>query len=456
MVRKYVLPILAVAGVIFAIFMVRASNKPPKVAPPVAEPAKPPFQRYVAGSGIIEAATENIAIGTPVAGLVTEVYARVGNPIKAGLPHEIVRRIAPMITTGRADEQFDDMIVPAPLTQPATRAADLASGSSAETTTKLNVNTASREQLAGLPGVGEPHADVIIAGRPYLSIWDLEGTPLFKIDDRQARSDLAVRKAAAEQARQRLAKALEGTRPEDLLVAVAQLDEAKAAYETARRNYVRWSSVEDASAVAPEELANRKSAMDETAAKVRNMEANLKKLEAGTWQPDVAIARAELAAAEAEVRLAQTEIDRLTVRAPVNGSVLQVKVRPGEYAPSGVLETPLMLVGRTDVLHIRVDVDEHEAMRVRPDADAVASIRGDSKRQAKLRFVRIEPYVVPKKSLTGDSSERVDTRVLQIVYAFDPSELKAYVGQQMDVFIDAVKADEDRGATQPATTRGAS
>jgi hypothetical protein len=54
-----------------------------------------------------------------------------------------------------------------------------------------------------------------------------------------------------------------------------------------------------------------------------------------------------------------------------------------------------------------------------------------------MRFVRFEPYVVPKKSLTGDSTERVDTRVLQVIYSFDRGSLPIYVGQQMDVFIDA-------------------
>jgi hypothetical protein len=46
--------------------------------------------------------------------------------------------------------------------------------------------------------------------------------------------------------------------------------------------------------------------------------------------------------------------------------------------------------------------------------------------------------VLPKQSLTGDSSERVDTRVLQAIYSFDPKTMKnIYVGQQMDVFIEA-------------------
>jgi hypothetical protein len=49
----------------------------------------------------------------------------------------------------------------------------------------------------------------------------------------------------------------------------------------------------------------------------------------------------------------------------------------------------------------------------------------------------VEPFVVPKKSLTGDSTERVDTRVLQVIYRIDDKNVPVFVGQQMDVFIDA-------------------
>ena len=70
--------------------------------------------------------------------------------------------------------------------------------------------------------------------------------------------------------------------------------------------------------------------------------------------------------------------------------------------------------------------------------------------KARLDFVRLEPYVVPKKSLTGDSSERVDTRVLQVIFAFERGDLPIFVGQQMDVFIDA----PDRNLTAAATKGG--
>ena len=72
--------------------------------------------------------------------------------------------------------------------------------------------------------------------------------------------------------------------------------------------------------------------------------------------------------------------------------------------------------------------------------------------------MRFEPYVVPKKSLTGGSTERVDTRVLQALYSFDHGQLPAYVGQQVDVFIEAkplVPAEEARSNSPSEITSGA-
>ena len=102
-----------------------------------------------------------------------------------------------------------------------------------------------------------------------------------------------------------------------------------------------------------------------------------------------------------------------------------------------MLATPLLLLGNVEPLHVRVDVDENDAWRVRPEAPAVAFVRGNRALETPIHFARFEPYVVPKRSLTGDTTERVDTRVLQVLYQFHPGDLPVYVGQQMDVFIEA-------------------
>lgn len=151
----------------------------------------------------------------------------------------------------------------------------------------------------------------------------------------------------------------------------------------------------------------------------------------------VSLAETRLAEARAESHRIATEIERLTVTAPIDARVWRVDVRAGEYAAAGPLAEPLMILGDDAVLHVRVEIDQTDAHRVKSEAAAVASLRGDGGRQAKLAFVRFEPLVQPKRALSGDGTERVDTRVLEVIYALPKGALTAFVGQQMDVFIEA-------------------
>jgi HlyD family secretion protein len=96
----------------------------------------------------------------------------------------------------------------------------------------------------------------------------------------------------------------------------------------------------------------------------------------------------------------------------------------------------LILLGNIDRLLVRVDIDENDAWRFHPRSPAVAFVRGNPELKVGLTYEYLEPYVVPKKSLTGDSTERVDTRVLQVVFSFRRSELAVYPGQLMDVYIE--------------------
>ena len=86
-------------------------------------------------------------------------------------------------------------------------------------------------------------------------------------------------------------------------------------------------------------------------------------------------------------------------------------------------------------LHVRVDIDENDIGRFRPNLRGVAKPRGTPGQEFPISFVRVEPYVIPKKSLTGANTERVDTRVLQVIYAVQTRGRPLFVGQQMDVFL---------------------
>ncbi|MDF9392023.1 MULTISPECIES: efflux RND transporter periplasmic adaptor subunit [Methylococcus] len=308
MLPKATLPVLAVAGFLFGVYSVVTGNQPLPVAPAVVEPARPPFESYIAGAGIVEARSRNIGIGTPLPGLVKSVEVKVGDRVEAG-------------------------------------------------------------------------------------------AVLFRLDDREPLAELEVRWA-------------------DLLKARAGVAEAEASLTDANTLLALAEAVTDERAISAEEVKRRRNAV--LIAKAR-----------------LETAHAQVRQAEAQVAAVQTTLDRMVVRAPIQGEILQVNVRIGEYATTGFLSMPLVIMGDLERLHVRVDIDENDAWRFHKGGKAYGYLRGNSQLGTELKLAYVEPYIVPKRSLTGDSTERVDTRVLQVVYSFDPAALPVFVGQQLDVFIEA-------------------
>jgi RND family efflux transporter MFP subunit len=282
---------------------------PPPGDPPQ-PPAPKPYASSVSATGIIESLSENVAIGVPLPGLVTEVKVKVNDEVKPG---------------------------------------------------------------------------------------DL----LFRLDDRDLRA----------QELSTLAK---------LEVAKAGITVAEAQYAKEKAQYARLEAVKDPRAVSQDDLDTRRQ--------------------------EVLVAEAQLASAKAGLESANSEmkslamlIDRLAVRAPRHGSVIQVNTRVGEYAATAP-KIPAMIIGETARLQIRADVDEQNASRIRPGQRGTASLKGDPSVTFPLEFVRVEPFVIPKVSLTGASTERVDTRVLQVIFSFNrPADPPVYVGQQVDVFIETTE-----------------
>ncbi len=298
MTRRIVLPLLAVVGVGLAVAAIMLGDRTPPGASAVVNPVASPFSTSVAGAGIVEASSENIAIGTPVSGIVTAIAVKWGDRVKSG---------------------------------------------------------------------------------------DL----LFKIDDRD----------------------LQG----QLLIANAKVKEAEAGLAKVKNLLDVGEGLSKGTSISVVDLANRRF--------------------------DVGINEGIVASAKAQVDQLKIEVDRRTVSAPLASRILQIKIHPGEYAQSGVVSPPLMLLGDDTRLHVRVDVNENDAWRIKPTASAMAYVPGNPDLNVRLHFERIEPYAVPKVSLTGESTERTDTRVLQVIYSFERGELPIYIGQRMNVYVDAPAAD---------------
>ena len=263
-----------------------------------------------------------------------------------------------------------------------------------------------------------------------------KGQRLFSLDDREIRAEMVLRESNLELSKARLTRLESSPRPEEIPPAEARVKEAEAQLSDAQLQVDLMESVRDKRAIRVEDLERRRRAVQIASARLDELKAALRLLRAGTWTMDIDVAKAEVLQAASQVQRARADLDRLTVFSPIAGEILQCKVRAGEYATAGPLAQPLMLLGAVDQLNVRAEVDERDAPRVKPSASVVASVRGDGSHRFPLRFVRFEPFVVPKKNLTGDASERVDTRVLQVIYSLDKGA-PVRPGQQMDVFIEA-------------------
>jgi len=310
--KRFILPAIGVLAAVWSAYSVVRTQPHRTPTDPPAPPAVSDFADTVAAVGLIEASTENIWVGTPLGGVVEQVFVTAG---------QTVRR----------------------------------------------------------------------------------GEPLFALDTRQLRAELAVRERAVG-------------------VAQARVRVAEARVDDLQRQLEFVEQVKDKRAISAEESTRRRSAVETARAELDEV-------------------RSEITAAESQVRSVRVDLDRSVVRAPLDAEVLQVKVRVGEFAPAAATANPLILLGRSKPLHVRVDVDENEAWRVQQGAPAVGHVRGNADLKAPLQFVRFEPFVVPKRSLTGDSTERVDTRVLQVIYRVERDDVSLFVGQQLDVFIDAKHND---------------
>lgn len=234
------------------------------------------------------------------------------------------------------------------------------------------------------------------------------GTSLLQMDNRQAAADARVQESQIE-------------------VLEARVKEAESQVADRRDQYDRTSPLTQKEVLSVNETKRNFYAL-------RTAEAALTR------------AKAELSQARTTLERVRVTLDVLTVKAPRAGKVLQVNVRAGEFA-NQMSSDALMLLGETDSLQVRADIDEQNASRVRRESPATAYVKGAADKPVPLEFVRIEPYILPKRSLTGLSTERVDTRVLQVIYRFRPTkEFPVYVGQQMDVYVDdAATATPDPG-----------
>jgi HlyD family secretion protein len=230
-------------------------------------------------------------------------------------------------------------------------------------------------------------------------------------------------------------------------VSIAQEQQALADLRTAQDQYAKQKRSYDIEprSVSLDSLDTARHRVDTAQAAHDVAQRQYELVKAGAWSYDIRSQEQQAAAASRAYLASSALLDRFTVRAPVEGIVLTVNTAVGSYvSPQGVYDTytqsaapPLVMGSGAGELHVRCYIDEILIARLPPPDRIVAqmSVRG-SNLKVPLQFVRVQPYVSPKIALSSERQERVDLRVLPVIFRFPrPAGVRLYPGQLVDVYV---------------------
>jgi len=258
------------------------------------------------------------------------------------------------------------------------------------------------------------------------------GTLLGEIGCDDLQANLQTATAEADSARQARTRILRGARDEEKKIASEKTAAARATFEEAK------SRLEMQRALYQKEQISR-SSYEQAVRDLGVADANLKAavrteelLAAPPLQEDQAKADAEVLAAEGRTRTVQERIEKCSILAPIDGTVLRVYARRGESF-STVTPRPLFSLADTSARRIKAEIDERDVDKVSVGQKVV--IQADALDGKKLNgsVVRISSMMGRKSISTGDPSDKSDRDILEAVIGLEGNPLSMPIGLRVTV-----------------------
>jgi len=274
-----------------------------------------------------------------------------------------------------------------------------------------------------------------------------KGTLLLLIDDSVQRATVEQLQSQAQAAFTLLNELKAQPRKETLDVAEAQVVAAQAALKTAQDALEKQQAAYD---LDPKSVS--KDALDSARNAAATAQANLEVAckqrdltKAGAWIYDINNQERTYNALYKSYLSANALLAKYSLRAQADGKVLAINPIAGSYvSPQGAYDTytqgmdPVPVLGATQTwLNVRCYVDEILVPRLPAPSriKAQMSVRGSSAK-IPLEYVRMQPIVSPKIELSDQRQERVDVRVLPIIFRIEkPKDVNVYPGQLVDIYI---------------------
>lgn len=275
-----------------------------------------------------------------------------------------------------------------------------------------------------------------------------KGAPLLLLDDSVQRAAVEQQKSQAEAAGALLRELKAQSRAEVLRVSKAQMEYASAQLKTSEDtlNKLRKSYQLDAKSVSKDKLDTAENTVNANKANLGVAQRQYELTKAGAWIYDIQNQQHQFDALTKTYESGAALLTKYTIRAPVDGVVLAVNTAAGSFiSTQGTYDTytqgydPIVVMGPPqEYLEVRCYIDEILIPRLPASSqmNAQMQIRGTNIR-IPLEFERVQPYVSPKIELSNQRTERVDVRVLPVLFRFKPpQDMRVYPGQLVDVYVE--------------------
>jgi HlyD family secretion protein len=307
-----------------------------------------------------------------------------------------------------------------------------------------------RRWLAVAPGRVEPPSGIIKVAAPTIGIVSkvlvkvndtvFAGEPLVLLSDDEIQSRYAAAEAQAGM-RRRLrneqpasGKAAERRNAEDAVT------DAETAVFDAQNAVDRAAADWRASGAPTTALTNARTALARTQDELARKQAQLRTVESPLPTP----LEAQVASARGDLAFARVNLEKLKIRAPIDGTVLQVNINPGELATPSALQ-PLLLIANLSTLNVRAELDERDVKEIKVGQTASIRAAAFPDREFAGTVTSIAPLVEPSRLGGRTASSRTDVDVVEVILKLNqPGPLTA--GMRVDAYFGQDKAAENKPA----------
>ena len=195
------------------------------------------------------------------------------------------------------------------------------------------------------------------------------GQVLVRLEDDEYRAQLEQAKGQIDNLQARLAGAEHGSRPEEIAVARANLDQAKANLVNAKITLERTKGLVSEGVLSRQQLDDAQSKYDDAMAHVASLEKTHELARLGPRQEEIDSLRGQVEQAKGMMEYAQTQLDNTVIRAPVSGTILERAVEKGEFVTNGFVgdrgaKGYVVTLADLNDLQVELDINQNDFARL--------------------------------------------------------------------------------------------